>query len=257
MKLLKYEVINLSSTIFVIIFAVIFPIIMTLLIASAFGDVEDLVPVHTQLFFQMAMIIPLASMFMGHAVNFAGELESGVVLRFKLFGFKERTLLVAKFIANMIFLTVSLAIYTLVVGLVLEIAMPSIGALFAFIIFFYVFSAILFVLGHAVATFCGRFGTTFGIIMILYFGFMILGGMMGLSTDMMPDGIRHLSMALPLYYISTHFLDFWLGTEFSHWGGLVGTTLGLAVVSVALLALAFWLKKKGKIKDSAKPVYYD
>ena len=253
--LLKYEIVNIISNIFVLIFGVAFPLGMTLLFANVF-ETPDKVAFATDWFIRMAMIIPLASVFMGHATNYAGELECGAIQRFKLFGYKEKTIVSAKLIAMLIFITMSLAIYSLVVGLVLNLSVPSIPALITFIIFFYLYSAILFLIAHAIATFCGRFGTTFGIIMALYFGIMILGGNMGINPSELPNGLRHIAMALPMYYISSDFLDFWNGGSFE-WLGFLLSTSGLAIVSVGLVALSWYLTKKGKIKQGVKPVYYD
>ncbi|MCL2587068.1 MAG: ABC transporter permease [Firmicutes bacterium] len=256
-KLFKYEIVNLTSSVITIIFGFIFPIGMVLLFSFAFGgEVTDTSALHTQLFIQFALTIPLAILLIGHAVNYASELESGAALRFKLFGHSERSLLVSKMLANLFFLTISLAIYTIVVSLALQVNAPSVGAVFTFLGFYYIFSAIVFVLGHAIATIFGQVGKVMGTTMTLYFLLMILGGMMGVQPDNLPDGVRHISMGLPLYWITMYLNDFWVGGSFN-FVPLIITTLGLAVLSIGLFGLALWLRKKGKIKQGAKPAYYD
>jgi len=42
-----------------------------------------------------------------------------------------------------------------------------------------------------------------------------------------------------------------------NWLPFILSTAGMAIVALGLFVLALWLKKKGKIKDGAKPVYYD
>ncbi|MCL2374923.1 MAG: ABC transporter permease [Firmicutes bacterium] len=257
LKLLKFELVNLSSSIMVLIFSVIYPIGMTLLFSFVFGTPEgNSTEIHTRIFLQMIFTIPLASMLMGNALNYATEIENGSALRTKLFGFKDKTMLLAKLLANLIFLTIAVGIYSLVIGLALDVAAPSVGALFTFIIFFYIFSTAVFILGHAIATMCGRFGVTFGIVMALYFGIMILGGSMGIRPDQMPNGMRHIAMGLPLYWIASYFTDFWKGGSFD-FVPLILTTIGFVILSVGLFVLAVVLKKKGKIKEGARPVYYD
>ncbi|MCL2062167.1 MAG: ABC transporter permease [Firmicutes bacterium] len=253
LKLIKYELFNIASNVVTFIFGVVFPIGLALLFSFVLHEIEG---ADTQLFITMAMIIPLATMLIGHATSYANELESGAVLRLRLFGFKDKTLLIAKLIANMIFLTICFSVYCLVLGLALDVTAPSVGAVFTYIIFFYLFSIIVFLLAHGIATLCGRFGLTFGIAMALYFGLMILGGNMGIQPNQMPDGMRHIAMGLPLYYISANFADFWNGGTFD-WLPFILTTFAFAVICVLLVVLAFYLTKKGKINQKSKPVYYD
>jgi len=258
LKLVKYETVNLISNILIIIFGFAFPIGMVLLFSFAFGsEVEITTHLHTTLFFQFALTIPLATLLIGHAVNYASELESGAVLRFKLFGYGERTLLIGKMLANLIFLTIALGVYSLIVVLVLDVAAPTVGALFTFLVFFYVLSVIIFVLGHAVATLFGQVGKVMGVCMALYFFMMVLGGMMGVQPSILPNGIRHIAMGIPFYYMSVYLTDFWFGTGSMNWLPFILSTVGMAIVAAGLFVLALWLKKKGKIKDGAKPVYYD
>jgi ABC-2 type transport system permease protein len=254
-KLLKYEILNITGNIITIIFGVVFPIFMALLFSFAL-DAPIKSELHTQLFLNMAMIIPLATMLMGYCVTLATELESGAQQRFKLFGFNEKTILLAKLIANMIFLVFSFALYCLVLCLALNISLPSVGAVITFIIFFFVYGAILFVLGHGIATFCGRFGTTFGIVMGIYFGLMILGGNMGIMPNELPNGVRHIAMGFPLYYFATGFQDFWNGASFDFLPFII-STLGFFALSALVAFLSIYLTKKGKINQKAKPVYYD
>jgi len=257
MKLLKYELLNLVSNVITLIFGFAFPIGMVLLFSFAFAsEVENVTELHTTLFFQFALTIPLAVLLIGHCVNYAGELESGAIMRLKLFGKSERTMLATKLLANLIFLTVSLAIYTIIVVLALDITAPSVGALFTFIIFFYLFSTIVFMLGHALATLVGQTGKAMGIAMAVYFTMMILGGLMGVAPDILPNGVRHIAMGIPLYYISVYFADFWFGGSMN-WLPFILSTVGFAMFAVGLFILVLWLKKKGKIKGEPKPIYYD
>jgi ABC-2 type transport system permease protein len=256
-KLIKYEILNITGNIITIIFGVIFPIGMTLLFSFALeGAGIPRQELHTMLFLTMAMIIPSATMLMGYGVTLATEIESGAKQRFELFGFSEKTILSAKLIAYMIFLVASFLLYCLVLGLAIDISVPSAWAVITFVIFFFVYGAILFILGHGIATLCGRFGTTFGIVMGIYFALMILGGNMGIMPNELPAGIKQIAMGLPLYYFAIDFQSFWSGQSFNFLP-FVLSTVGFFVISALVAFLGVYLTKKGKINKTAKPVYYD
>jgi len=263
LKLLKYETVNLTSNIFTVIFGVLFPIGLTALIAFAIGNnvIEDpaYIPMfHTQVFIQMSMLIPLATMLMGHGVNYAHELETGAIQRFKLYGFKEHSILGSKILSHLIFLAISFAIYCAFAFIALDIIVPSIWALITFTLFFFIFSAILFTLGHGIASLSGKYSRAYAIIMAVYFGVMVLGGMMGVPPNQFPNGVRHIAMGIPLYYIiSEQFINFWMGIGGYNMAGLSVSTAGLAVLAIGLIALSVFLTKKGKISQAAKPVYYE
>jgi len=259
-KLIKYEVVNLTSNIFVLIFGVIFPIGMALLAANVFVqgvEGEARAAAHTGIFIALSFGIPLATMLMGHAANYANELELGTVQRFKLFGFSDKTMLFAKMIAKILFLMMSFVLYTFVLFLTTDVVIPSAGAAFIFLAFFLIFSIALFLLGHAIASLCGQFGKTFGIVMGVYFFISIFGSSMGINPSMFPDGMRHVSMAFPVYYLNTYFNSFWAGGSFENWVWFLVTSFAFAVVSAGLYLIAMFLTKKGKIKQDAKPAYWD
>ncbi|MCL2848233.1 MAG: ABC transporter permease [Firmicutes bacterium] len=273
LNLIKYELVNLSSNIFVLIFGIVFPIGMAMLMAFVFGGNAEYIngayyiymsgvyilraSIHTRMFLSMSIMIPLATMLMGHATNYATELETGSVMRFKLFGYSDKTMVVAKLIAQMLALVIAMIVYSLVLFIVLDITVPTAISAIIFIVFFLIFSASLFLLAHAIASLCGQMGKTFGIIMGLYFTIAILGGNMGPSPSQLPNGMRHIAMGLPLYYVSEYFQDFWSGGAMGHWLGFITTTAAFAVISLVVFIISVLLIKKGKVKQDAKPVYYD
>jgi len=261
-KLLKYELVNVTSNLLVLMFGLALPLGLALLFSFVFRGEEEARQINTQMMVLMSMIVPLSTMFIGHAESYSRELESGAIQRFKLFGYSERTQLTAKLLANVIFLLGTLAIYFAVLIFVLDIAPPSAPALLTYIGFLISFSVIVLILGHAIATLCGRAGPTQGVTMAMYFAFMILGGVMGVNPTQFPAPIRILSQALPLYYIAAQidgyfvFLDFWMGGSYGHFLPLILSMIGFAVVSIGLLIFSVWLNKKGKRRSGdPKPVY--
>ena len=264
LKLIKYELKNMTSNIFVVIFGVIFPIFMAMLFGFIIFDEiaaadagYNAQRIYAMLFILFSGMIPLATMFIGHAENYALELESGVIQRMKLFGFSERTMLAAKLIANTVFLTGALIIYFAVLFIAFDMAAPTAAGIFTLIIYLYAFAVVLMVLSHAIATLCGRFSLTFGITMGMYFLFLVLGGMMGANPAQFPAALRYLSMALPMYYVTTYMIDLWTGEPFSFLG-LSLSMLGFAIASAGLLVFSVWFNKKGgRNNGDPKPVYYD
>jgi ABC-2 type transport system permease protein len=264
LKLLKYELTGLISNILTLVFGLALPIALALLFSFVFRGEGDEVARHvsTHLFILMSLIVPLSIMLISYSESYARELESGVIQRMKLFGYSERTQLLAKLLANFLFLLATLAIYFLVVASVLNIAAPSITALLVYSAFLFSYSAILLILGHAIAALCGRSGPTQGITMTVYFAFMILGGIMGVNPGDFPGPIRWISQLLPLYYIgfqsdgSYAFLNFWMGGSYNYFLQMFLSMLGFALFSVGLLLLSIYLNKKGKRRSAdPKPVY--
>ena len=112
--LIIYEIRNLSGNLFVHFFGVIFPIVMSMIISSqATKEVPESMKqeVVTAIVITMSLIIPMAIMLMGYAANYSNEIEKNVPLRMRLFGYNEKSIILAKLIAQLIFLTVAMAVY--------------------------------------------------------------------------------------------------------------------------------------------------
>ncbi len=217
-RLIQYELRNIAGNIFVVIFGVIFPIMMSILFSFVFKSQipEELyAKTITGIFITMSMIIPMAVLLIGYAANYSQELEKDIPLRFNLFGFEEKTMLFAKMIAYLIFMSLSLVVYTVVDVLLLEIQIPTPGAALCMIVSIYLLSFVFFVLAHGLATFFRKFGPTYAVSMLLYFGFMILCGMMGLTVDQLPAVLKAMARALPMSYISSDFIEFWQGGSYN------------------------------------------
>ena len=218
LALIKYEFRNLMGNIFTIIFGVFFPIGITLFFGKALvGNVpEDMKDVFiTSIFITSILIIPLASILVGYSAVFSQELEKNIPLRFRLFGYSEKTVLTSKICANLIFITLSLILYTVVICSVLKVQVPTLGSALILIVSLYLLSTFLFILAHGIAIFFKKFGPTYAITMILYFAIMGLSGMFGVQAKNFPDAIRSVAYVLPTTYIGGEFIDFWQGGSYN------------------------------------------
>lgn len=245
-KLIQYELRNAIGNWFSVFFGIAFPILMSLLITNVF--MADLPPeavdiAKTSVFISMSLVVPMAILLIGYAANYSQELEKEVPLRLKLFGCTEQTILGAKMIANLIFMTIALAIYVAVDVPLLGISVPDLGTVLALIGALYLLSIILFALAHGIATLFGRFGPTYGVTMTLYFGFMILCGMMGVPVNRLPEGLQAVAKALPMTYIGTDFAEIWNGGAYDFQPLILSFVL-FGVVSVVILALSIRKRRR-------------
>jgi ABC-2 type transport system permease protein len=239
-NLIKYELRNILGNIYVIIFGVFFPIMMSALFSFIFKDEfpeEMYAKVITSTFITMSMIVPMAVLLIGYAANYSEELEKEIPLRMNLFGYRERTMLLAKMIAYLIFMTAALSLYIIADLFILELLVPKLSSALCFIAALYAISVILFVLAHALATFFRRFGPTFAVSMLLYFGIMILCGMMGITVDQLPGVLRAIARLLPMSYIGSDFIEFWQGGSYN-FAPLLQSFLFFGAASVILLILS-------------------
>lgn len=245
-KLIRYEIHNIAGNIFTFIFGIIFPILMSCLISNVYlAEIpkEQRGLAITSIFITMSMVIPMAILLIGYAANYSQEIENEVPLRLRLFGFHEKTLLVAKMIAHLIYLTGAYAIYVVADVFLLDILVPRFSSVLILLVCLYLVAITMFMLSHAIATLVGKFGPTFAITMILYFGFMILCGMMGIRSNQLPGFLQSMARTLPMSYISTDFGDFWQGGSYN-FVPLIQSYLFLGAVAGILLILSIKKNKR-------------
>lgn len=239
-RLIQYELRNITGNIFVIFFGVFFPIMMSALFSIV---LKDQVPEKmysatiTSVFITMIMIIPMAVLLIGYAANYSQELEKDIPLRLNLFGFRERTMLFAKMIAYLIFTTAAFLLYVVFDVIMLDLQIPKLSSAICLIVSLYVLSVILFILAHGLATIFRKFGPTYAASMLLYFGFMILCGMMGVTVDQLPKGLHAIAKAFPMSYISSDFIDFWQGGKYN-FAPFIQSFLFFGAVSLIILVLS-------------------
>ncbi|MBC5648330.1 ABC transporter permease [Christensenella tenuis] len=249
LRFVGYELRNAVGNWFSVFFGVAFPILMSLLISKAFAGempAESVPAFETGVFISMSLVVPMATLLIGYAANYSQELEKEVPLRLRLFGCPEGVLLGAKMIANLIFVTAALAVYTAADILLLRIEPPAAGSALLLVFSIYLLALILFVLAHGVATLFGRFGPTYAVTMTLYFGFMIICGLMGVPVERLPAGVQAAANVLPMTYIGNDFAGFWQGGSYD-FGPLVLSFAILGAISFAILLLGLWKRRRRKI----------
>ena len=211
-NLVKYEFRNLVGNVFAVIFGVIFPIFMSIFLGNIIAGkapAEFREIITTNIFISNSLMIPLATVFIGYSATFSQELEKNIPLRFRLFGYSERSLVASKVLAYLIFMTIALAIYTIATFLALKIQVPSLSSALILIVSLYFLATVFFALAHGISLFFKKFGPTYAITMILYFAIMILSGMFGVQAKDFPAPLMKVAYLLPTTYICGEFIDFW------------------------------------------------
>jgi len=171
-SLIIYEVRNISGNLFTHFFGIVFPIVMSLVISNV--AIED-VPVSmkqqvvTSIVITMSLIIPMAIMFIGYAANYSQEVERNVPTRMYLFGFSEKSVMFAKVIAQLIFLTGAMLIYAVAEVMFLDIQKPDVLSLICLIVCLYLLAVIFFLFAHGISNLFKKFGPTYAVTMTMYF----------------------------------------------------------------------------------------
>lgn len=236
-NLVKYEFRNLLGNIFVFIFGLVFPIFMSIFLGTIIGgqvpeEARDAVV--TNIFISNSLIIPLATVFIGYSATFSQELEKNIPLRFRLFGYKESSLVASKIIAYLIFMTISLVIFTVTTSLALKIQVPSFSSAMILIGSLYLLSIIFFALAHGISLFIKKFGPTYVITMMLYFAIMILSGMFGVQAKDFPEPLMKIAYLLPTTYVASEFIDFWQKGSYNFMPYIQSLILFTAVSAIIL-----------------------
>lgn len=219
-RMIQYELRNVAGNPFVHIFGVGFPILMSIIItkvvASEAPDGINIGEIVTSIFLGFGAIIPLATILMGYSSTCSQDIEKGIPLRMQLFGFSEKYTIINRLIAEFIYMTFAFVIYFIVGINALDIVRPVISGVIIYLICLYVFAAALFILAHAIANLVKKFGLTYMISMLFYFGVMILSGMMGITIDKLPKGVRFISNLLPSTYLNKDIYTVWVGKSYNY-----------------------------------------
>jgi ABC-2 type transport system permease protein len=240
LRLFLYEVRNIKGNIFVIIFGIFFPIIMSIISVKVFlKEVPDemMAEAVARVFITMSIVIPMATVFIGYAATFSQEIENKIPMRMRIFGYSEKSLLLAKMAANLFFLTIGLIIYTVADFAFIGIPMPSPSAACILILSLYALSVVFFVLAHGLALIFRKFGPTYAVTMVFYFGSMILCGMFGSMPSQFPRPLQFFAYLLPMSYMSEDFADFWKGGSYN-FVPFIQAFLFFAAISCIILVLA-------------------
>lgn len=250
LRRIGYEWKCILGNVFSVMFGLVFPIFMLIFLGKiAFADIpEEVLPeMQTQLYITMAMVIPLAIMFIGYAVQYAQELEMKIPLRLQLFGFQPRQTLIYRLLAYLLCITICLVLYTLAAAVWMEILWPSPVRAIISILCFYLLSITLLIIAHSVAYAIRKFGPTYGVTMTLYFGIMFISGMLGVRPEQLPKGIAWIAKLIPTYHFSYRYIDFWLGKSYNAAPLIQSFIFFFALAILLFLGSVSFRKKKGLI----------
>ena len=246
-SLIIYELRNIEGNPVIHIFGVLLPIFLSVIISKAgTADIPENMKSETitSIVIGMSLLIPMATVLIGHAAVYAQEMEKGIPQRMSLFGFQERTLFMAKVIAEFINMTMAFIIYAIVEYLLLDIQKPAVGSVFCLVICLYLTAVIMYALSTAIVNFVRKFGPSYAISMTLYFLFMMLCGMMGVKTEQLPQVLKFFSKLMPMSYISNDFGGFWTGGNYN-FVPMIQAFLFLGAVSGIILYLSVYRNKRG------------
>lgn len=245
-QLIGYELRNINGNFMTHFFGIVFPNIMSLILAQTVGSqVPDNMrqEVITSIMLSMSLVIPMAIMLLGYGCIYSQEVEKGIPLRMHLFGFEEKLVMAAKVAAHLILMTVAFAIFAVFQTLFLDISRPRFSSLVSLLVSLYLIGVLFLIIAHSLANLFRRFSVTFGVSMVLYFGMMILTGMMGIRTEQLPDVLRKVAGILPMTYVSNDFIDFWQGGNYNYMP-LIQSFLFLGAVSGILLLFSLYRSRR-------------
>ncbi|MDE7310394.1 MAG: ABC transporter permease [Eubacterium sp.] len=239
--MMKYELLQVIGNPYVHIFGVGLPIMFAIIITKvALAEVpgEEWAPmVTTSIYLGMGALIPMAVLLMGYSVSYAQELSKGIPERMQLFGIKKSVQLCNRALSQLLFLLFAFLIFFTSGYLLSELQRPTMHGLAVYILCMLAFSMICLALAHGLACICRNFGKTYCVSMILYFAFMILGGMMGISYEDLPAWAQAVAKLLPVTYINKDFYKIWTGESY-HYMPMLQSFLFLGAVSGILLFFA-------------------
>lgn len=245
--MMRYELLHVIGNPYVHIFGVGLPVMLALLITRvAVSELpgEQWVPmVTTSIYLGMSALIPMAVLLMGYAVSYAQELSKGIPERLQLFGMKKSVLFCHRALVQGLFLLAAFAVFFTSGCLFSELQPPTLRGLAAYILCMLAFSMICLALAHGIACICRNFGKTYCVSMIVYFAFMILGGMMGIQYQDLPKWAQAAAKLLPVTYINKDFYKVWTGEAY-HYMPMLQSFFFFGAVSGILLFLALRRPKK-------------
>lgn len=213
-----YELRNINGNFMPHFFGIVFPNMMCLLFSKTVGSQvpeEMRQEVITSIVLSMSLIMPMSIMFLGYGALYSQEVERGIPLRMRLFGYSQRSEITAKIIAHLIFLTIAFVVFGFFQVIVMDISRPTLASLICLIVSLYLLGVIFLMIAHAIAEIFKKFSITFGISMFLYFIIMMLTGMMGVKTEQLPEALQKIARIFPMTYVSNDFADFWQGGSYN------------------------------------------
>lgn len=238
-RLIQYEFIQLLRGVFTPVFGIAFPVFMLVLISASIrsetGVNRDIMLV--SVFITLMQIIPLAVGFMGFSLIYAQELEQKIPFRLRLFGIKDWQILFSKIVSLLILYTIGYVIYVL--AAIYYVKIPNItliNILILYAILILEFTGLV-ILGYAICLYFKKFGPAYAVVMVIYFGIMIISGMMGIRENNMPDIIQKLTRILPFPYVSFDFYKIFFDQSYNFMPFIQSMIFFLGFVSILCIAV--------------------
>lgn len=252
LSMVLFELRNVTGNPFTHIFGVGMPTMMMILITmigrKELPDGEMFSMFSTTVFLSIGALIPLATILMGYAVSQAQEMEKGIPQRMELFGISLKITLVNRIVAELIYMLMAFLVYSIFGVLFIDIKKPVFSGVCAYTVCTIVLAVIYFIMAHAIANFFRKFGPAYCVAMLLYFVFMIFGGLMGLEYESMPKGMRAVARLLPITYIKRDFGTVWEGEGYDFMP-LIQSLLFFAALSGVMLFISL---RKNRNKPKSK-----
>ncbi len=246
-RMIQYELRNVAGNPFVHIFGVGFPILLSIIITkSVSGEISAnsyLGEIITSIFLGIGAVIPLATILMGYSSTCSQDIEKEIPLRMQLFGFSEKYTIINRLIAEFIYMTFAFVIYFIVGVNVIKLEAPAPSGVLLYFVCLYTFAAALFILAHAIANIVKKFGLTYMITMIIYFGMMILSGMMGITVDKLPKSVQLVSNLLPSTYFNKDFYAVWIGKAYNFVPLIQSYIFFFAISGILIFAMIYKSKR--------------
>lgn len=217
-RLIMYEIRNVLGNPFIAFFGIVFPVMMLKIITVSLKKqvpASLLKEANTGVFITMSLIIPMAIILLGHTATYSQELEKEIPERMQLFGFRANNIMLAKIIAQALTLTAGLVFYTVFSFAVVDMEVPALSSALCLMVCLYVIGIFFFLFAHGLSNLLKKFGPAYSISMFIYFGIMILCGMMGIQTEQLPKVLKSVAALIPMSYISSDFIDFWKGGSYN------------------------------------------
>lgn len=218
-SMILFEFRTITGNPYVHIFGIGMPILMAVIIILAMRaeipDPSALAAATTSVFLGIGTLIPLATILMGYSATYSQELEKGIPQRMALFGISPVATMLNRIVSEGILLLFAFLLYFIVGFWGLDVELPAVSGFLCYMFCVLILGVIFFLLAHSIASFFQKFGITYCITMILYFGIIALSGMMGISYEMLPAPLQACSKLLPTTYIARDFADVWTGKTYN------------------------------------------
>lgn len=238
-QMLGFEFRKVIGNPYVHIFGVGMPVLMMIIITRAvMSQVAGramLEEANTSVFLGIGALIPMATIFMGYGVSNAQEMEKGIPQRMELFGIRAGVSICNRILSEIIFMILAFLVYFGVGYAAVDLKAPTLSGGLLYLVCIFSFSVILFCLSHAISSLLRKFSLTYCVTMLLYFGMMVLSGMMGISYDNMPSAVQTVAKLLPVTYINRDFYIVWKGESYNFVPMLQSYLLMAAIAGIAIV----------------------